>query len=321
MATRSKGTIVVTGISGNLGRTIGAHLVDDGYSVIGIDKRPYRGSSKGVKFHQLDVRRRETENIFRTNKVKALVHMGIVYGSRLAPEEQYDFNVMGTKQVLDYCVAHGVKKVVVLSSAAVYGPRPENSSFLGEDAPLLAAAAHRSLRDLVEVDMHAQSFFWAKPEIETVILRPSHVVGPTVRNVSSSYLRLRRPWQMMGFDPIVQLVHQEDVARAIDKALVKGARGIYNVTGPGEAPLSAVLKVLGKNPLQVPHPIGRSLLRRLWKFGLARYSAAELEHLLFPCVVDGQRAHDELGYRPKYSLRETILSVMTDVGSISDSAA
>ncbi len=311
MARRKKDdrpAIVITGISGNLGRNI-AQRLHRRERVIGIDRRPFPGKPKDIELHNLDIRRKKAGDIFRRENVKALVHLGIVHDPRLPPSEHHSHNVVGTQRILEYCVKYGVRKVVVLSSANVYGPDPNNSNFLSEDAPLQAAVRHGDIRDLVEVDMFAQSFFWRHPEVETVILRPVHIVGPTVRNAPSNYLRLKRPWVMAGFDPIVQLIHQDDVARAIECSLEPGLQGIYNVVGPGEAPLSAILRILGRRPLPIPHFVARALLERMWTLHLSNFPAPELDHIKYLCVVDGERFRRDSGFEPAYTLRETIRSV------------
>jgi UDP-glucose 4-epimerase len=116
---------------------------------------------------------------------------------------------------------------------------------LTEDAPLLAAQRFPQMRDLVEIDHMLSTFLWRARETETVILRPVHIVGP-VHNAPSNYLRIERPPTLLGFDPMVQLVHVEDVAESIAAALAPGRRGIYNIVGPGEVPLSAILRELGR---------------------------------------------------------------------------
>jgi UDP-glucose 4-epimerase len=158
--------------------------------------------------------------------------------------------------------------------------------------------------------MYAQSFVWRHPEIETVILRPVNIVGPTVRNAPANYLRLPHPVTVMGFDPMVQLIHEEDVARALALALRPGVRGVYNVTGPGEVPLSTILRELGHAPIPVPYVLLRPALRRLFRAGLVSFPAGELDHLQYLCVVDGTRAAREMGWAPRYTLRETIRSVL-----------
>jgi UDP-glucose 4-epimerase len=150
---------------------------------------------------------------------------------------------------------------------------------------------------------------WRHPEVETVILRPVNIVGPTVRNAPSNYLRIERPITVMGFDPMVQLVHEEDVCRALALALRPGARGVYNVNGPGEVPVSAALRELGRRPIPVPHFLVRPLLRRLFQSGLSSFPPEEVDHIQYLCMVDGSRAERELGFSPRHSLRETIRSV------------
>lgn len=303
--------VVVTGISGNLGRTL-AKLLHKHERIIGIDRRPFAGRPKDVEMYELDLRKKKAEDVFRKNEVRAVIHMGIMHDPRMSEEEHHSFNVVGTTRLLEYCAKYGVKKVVVLSSANVYGPSPDNSNFLTEDAPLMAASRFSGVRDLIEVDMLAHGFFWKHPDIETVILRPVHIVGPTIKNAPSNYLRLRRPWMLAGFDPMVQLIHVEDVARAMVAALRPEPKGVYNIVGPGEVPLSAVMRELGNTPIPVPHPVARPLLGMLFKYRLANFPPPELDHIQFLCAVDGSRWVRDVTWKPHHSMRDTIRSVQGD---------
>jgi UDP-glucose 4-epimerase len=306
-----KPAVVVTGISGNLGRAL-TKALHKRERVVGIDRRPFHGRPKDVEMHQLDLRKKKAEDVFRKGNVGAVIHMGIMHDPRMSEEEHHSFNVIGTTRLLDYCARYGVKKVVVLSSANVYGPSPENSNFLTEEAPLMAASRFSGVRDLIEVDMLAQSFFWKHPDIQTVILRPVHIVGPGIKNAPSNYLRLNMPWMMAGFDPMVQLIHVEDTARAMVAALRHQARGVYNVVGPGEVPLSAVHQELGHTPIPVPRPLAKPLLRAMFKYRLASFPPPELDHIQFLCAVDGSRWEKDVGWVPRYSMRETIRSVVEE---------
>ena len=308
----ARDAVLVTGISGNFGRAL-TRLLHREERVIGIDRRPFVGKPKDLEVHQLDIRKKKVEDVFRKGEVKALVHMGIIHDPRLPQSEHHSFNVLGTRAVLDYAWKHGVKKVVVLSSAAVYGPSPDNDNFLTEDAPLLGSSRFPEIRDLVEIDMYAQQYMWKHPEVETVIVRPVHIVGPTIKNAPANYLRIQRPMTLAGFDPMVQLIHEEDACRAIIAALKPGVRGVYNICGPGEVPLSAVLRELGRTPLPIPHLIARPLLDKLFQWRMASFPGAELDHIQFLCTVDGSRAEKDLGFRPSFTLRETIRSVLGEV--------
>ncbi len=301
--------VAITGISGNLGRVLAKQLHCE-ERIIGIDRRPFPGRPKDLEHHQLDIRKKRCEEIFRKGNVRALVHLGIMHDPRMNQADHHSFNVMGTAQILDYCARHRVNKVVLLSSATIYGPSPENSNFLTEDAPLMGATRFSEVRDLVEVDMLAQSFFYKYPSLETVILRPVHIIGPTIHNGPSNYLRLKRPWVLAGFDPIVQCIHAEDACRAIIRSLEPGVRGVYNVVGPGEVTLSTALRELGRKPVTLPDFVARPLLKALFSYKMTNFPPPELDFLQYLCAVDGSRAAKEWGWKPKYSLKETIRSVL-----------
>ncbi len=300
--------VAITGISGNLGKAL-AKLLHTETRVVGIDRRPFPEKPKDVEHEQLDVRKKKVEDVFRRRRPEALIHLGIMHDPRIPFSEVHSFNIIGTQKVLELCVRYQVKKVVVLSSANVYGPSPNNPNFLPEETPLMAADRFSGVRDLIELDMYAQSFVWKHPEVETVILRPVNIVGPTVRNAPSNYLRLERPFTVLGFDPMVQLIHEEDVCRALALALKPGLRGIYNIAGPGEVPLSAVLRELGRKPRPVPHFLVRPLVRRLFDARLTSFPPGEVDHIQYLCAVDGSRAARDLGWTPRHSMRDTIRSV------------
>jgi UDP-glucose 4-epimerase len=311
--------IVITGISGNLGRALAKQLHKT-ERIVGIDRRPFFGKPKDLDVFQLDIRRKKTEEIFRRRDVKAVIHMGIIHDPRLSAEEHHSFNVGGTTNILEYCARYQVPKLVVLSSASVYGPSPNNTNFLTEDAPLMAGSRFPDIRDLIEVDMYAQQFIWRHPQVETVILRPVHIVGPTIKNAPSNYLRLKYPWVLAGFDPMVQLIYVDDVCRAMQIALKPGLRGIYNVGGSGEVPLSAVFRELGAMPLPVPHFLARPLLGSLFRAHLASFPEAELDHIQFLCTVDASRFAADANWQPAFTLRETIRSVLGETPRRRDAA-
>jgi UDP-glucose 4-epimerase len=299
-------TVIVTGISGRLGRLVARRLHHAvGWKIVGLDRRPMPGRPKDIEHHEVDLRSKRAREIFRANQVDALIHLGVMHDPRARPAELYSWNITGTAKLLEYCQMYRVPKVVLLSSSNVYGPRPDNPQFLTEDAPLLAAQRFPAMRDLVEIDHLVSTFLWRAREIDTVVLRPTHIVGP-VHNAPSNYLRIERPPVLLGFDPMVQLVHALDVAEAIMLALVPDRRGIYNIVGPGEVPLSAVLHELGRTPRWIPHPVAKSMLGLAFRLGLSSFPVAELDFIRYVCMIDGRRAAAELGYRPRFGLRETI---------------
>jgi UDP-glucose 4-epimerase len=299
--------ILITGICGRLGRRLARRLHRE-RPVIGIDRRDFVGRPKDIAHHQIDIRRKKTQDIFRHERLAAVVHLGILHDPRASADEHHSWNVAGFQRLLEYVAQYDVPKLIVLSSANVYGPRPDNPQFLSEDAPLLGGAAFSEIRDLVEVDMAAQSFFWKRPATETVILRPVHILG-AVRNAPSNYLRLPVIPTLMGFDPMVQVVHQDDVVAAILQALSPGVRGIFNLAGPSPMPLSRLVAMTGKSQLPVPHFAMQGMLRRLWRYKATSFPAPELDHIRYVCMVDDRRAREVMGYVHAHEAAEAVRAV------------
>src|SRR5450631_835703 len=180
--------VLITGICGRLGKHL-ARVLHRGRRVVGVDRRAFNDRPKDVEHQQVDVRRKKLKDVFRAGDIRAVVHLGVMHDPRASAADHHSWNVAGFSKLLEYISQFQVPKLVVLSSANVYGPQPSNPQFLGEDAPLLGGQNFSDIRDLVEVDMLAQSFFWKLPETETVILRPVHILG-RVRNAASNFLRL-----------------------------------------------------------------------------------------------------------------------------------
>lgn len=299
--------VLVTGICGRLGRQLARRLHRRG-EVVGVDRRPFQGCPKDIAHYPVDIRRKKAKDVFRAVRPRAVVHLGIMHDPRASAQEHHSWNVAGFQRLLDYVAQYDVQKLVVLSSANIYGARPDNPQFIVEDAPLLASSTFSEVRDLVEVDMMAQSFFWKRPETDTVILRPVHILG-AVRNAPSNYLRRDVVPTLLGFDPMVQVVHQADVIRALELALAPGIRGVYNLAGPPPAPVSRVVELAGRGRLPLPHVAFRAVLRRMWRVGASSFPEPELDFIRYVCMVDDTRARSELGYEPAFDLRSTVQAI------------
>jgi len=307
---RPRGTVLVTGVCGRLGKRLVRALHKEA-QVVGVDRRPFADRPSDVIHEQVDIRRKKLKDVFRAQPIDAIVHLGVMHDPRASATEHHAWNVVGFAKLLEYAAQFKVPKVVVLSSANVYGPQPDNPQFLNEDAPLLGGARFGEIRDLIEVDMLAQSFFWKHPETETVILRPVHILG-TVRNAPSNFLRLDPVLTLLGFDPMIQVIHEDDVAHAILCALDRGKRGIFNVAGPDPVPLSRAIKTVGRPTIAVPYTLAKATLKRLWALRLTSFPAPELDHIRYVCMVDDRRAKETLGFRHAHNLEETLQHVLSE---------
>ncbi|MEM1347426.1 MAG: NAD-dependent epimerase/dehydratase family protein [Myxococcota bacterium] len=290
----------MTGIAGNLGRAT-ARRLHRTFDVVGVDRRPVRHMPKDIAIERVDIRRRRAEDIFRRERIDAVVHMNILHDPRADQRKHHEFNLMGTQKIANLCAQHDVPKLIVLSSADVYGAAPTNDQFLLEDAPLMGGQRFGGMRDLISMDMASTSFFWRHPELETVLLRPVHIIGK-VNNAPSRYLRMKRPVMLLGFDPMIQLVHVEDLVTAIERALTPGIRGIFNIAGPSPVPLSYAIKRAGRRPLVLPEPVARGIMQAAWSLQLSDWPAPELDYIKYVCMVDDSLARTELGYHHAHDL-------------------
>ena len=206
--------VLITGISCGQGRLLARRLADK-FEVCGVDRVPWKGHPEGIRVHVVDLTRKKFEDVIRTEMPLHIVHMGFIRHFRSDDRTRYDVNVRGTRKLLDHCVHHGVQSLVVLSSGYVYGAFPENPYYLDEEAPLSASRSYPEIRDLVEVDTLATTFLWRYPHIRTCVLRPVNVLGYYVHSMIGQYLRERRVPTVMGFDPMMQFIHEEDLAEAL----------------------------------------------------------------------------------------------------------
>ena len=299
--------VVITGIGGNFGRAV-ARRLHRRYDVIGIDRRTVRHMPKDIDIEQVDIRRRRVEDVFRREHIDAVVHLNIMHDPRTRQDEHHHFNIVGTQKIFGLCAEHRVPKVIVLSSANVYGPDPTNDQFLTEEAALMGGQNFEAIRDLIALDMFCNTFFWRHPEIETVILRPAHIVG-RVNNAPSKYLRLERPPTIMGHDPMVQLIHVEDVVTAIERALIPGIRGVFNIAGPSPVPLSFILDELGRNPRPLPEPVLRMMLKTAWALKMSDWPVPELDHIKYVCMVDDSLARSKMGFEHHFEIEDILRDV------------
>jgi UDP-glucose 4-epimerase len=300
--------VLIVGVARGQGRLLARRLSRD-RSVVGVDTDDWERRPAGTPFYKTDVRTRAFEDVLRKEQPDAVVHLGTVRHFRGSETQRFDVNVRGTRKLLDACRAQGVRKIVVLSTSYVYGALPENPSFMAEDQPLLAGRNYPEIRDLVEVDSLATAFMWQYPDIRTAILRPVPTLGYYSDNSMASYLRQSRVVVMMGFNPMLQFMHEEDLAEAIALTLDRRLRGVYNVTGPGEVPLRVAIRETGGRPTPLPEPIARPLLTRLFRMGLVRIPPGAIDYIKYPCTIAGERFATETGFRPLFGLKESFRSL------------
>lgn len=289
--------VLLPGISGILGRMVARRLLAAGHEVIGIDRRPWPDAPAGVDMHDVDLRKRAAEDVFRKRRPHAVVHMATVSHLVVPGEERYRINLGGTRAVFEHAAAYGVEQVVFVGRHTFYGAGPDSPLYHTEAEPPMALSTFPELADLVAADLYAGSALWRHPEIATVVLRMVYTLGPTGHGTLASYLRGPHVPYVAGFDPLFQFMHEEDAATAIDLALEERLRGVYNVAGPQPVPLSVLIRETGRTGVPLPELVLRNALGR---FGFPKLAAGALGHVKFPIVVDDSAFRRATGFAPAH---------------------
>jgi len=300
--------VLIVGIATGLGGLLARRLLRD-HEVVGVDRAPWPAKPPGVHIYEVDVRTRGFEDVLRKEQPTSVVHLGFVRHFREKEAERYDINVRGTRKLFDHCRTYGVQKIVLLSTSYVYGALAENPCFMDEEYPLSASRNYPEIRDLVEVDTLATAFMWKYPDLRTSILRPVPTLGPHMDNAIGNYLNMKRVIVMMGFNPMLQFVHEEDMTEALAETIDQGLRGVFNVTGAGELPLGLAIRETGGTPLPLPEIVARPLIKRLFRFGVFPFPPGSIDYIKYPCTISGERFVSETGFRPRFGLKETFRSL------------
>lgn len=311
--TRSE-TIAITGTAGFIGSSVLRELEGDPRfrNVIAIDFRKPPFETRKTKFYRLDLTETLADSklleIFEKENVTTVVHTAFPVSPPHDLAWAHELVSVGTMYVLDACASKKIRKLVMASTTEVYGAHPTNPNFLSEDQPLRGGFKSRFLRDKIEAENQVQRYARKHPETVVTILRPCTILGPHVKNYKTTFLQRPVIFTVMGYDPLFQTVHEEDVIRAFRLAIEKDHPGIFNIVGDGVIPLSKALKLVGKISIPVPAPILYPIVQMMWYLDLFPAPSSRLDFLKYLCIADSEKAKKVMGFIPRYSTKEALLS-------------
>jgi UDP-glucose 4-epimerase len=295
--------VLITGISGAIGRKVAVLLHDQGHVVSGLDRRPWVDAPRGIDVVNVDVRKRAAEDVFRTRRPDCVIHLATITHFQADMDERYRVNLGGTRSVFDHCHKHGVKEAVFVGRHTFYGAAADAPLYHAESDPPLAVSTFPELADLVAADLFAASALWRWPDMSTAVLRTVYTLGPSLTGTLATYLRPRRIPTVLGFDPLYQFMHEDDCARAIASVVGRSLKGVFNVAGPQPVPLSSLLKLAGRRNVPVPEAVFLALLGR---FGFPRLPPGAVNHIKYPVVVDDAAFRAAVGFVPEFDEAQTV---------------
>jgi UDP-glucose 4-epimerase len=288
--------VLITGVAGGIAQKLAMELAMKGHQVIGIDVRPWREVPSGIEMHRTDLRKRATEDVFRKARPQAVIHMATVSQLVAGSDERSRINLGGTQVVFEHCKNYGVEHCIFVGRHTYYGASGDAALYHTEQEPPQGLGEYPELADLVAADLFAGSALWRNPQLCTSILRIVYTLGPIGQGTLATYLKGRAVPMVMGFDPLFQFLHEDDVIAALMLALEKRPRGIFNVAGPMPLPLSTLAQEAKRPVLPMPEFLLRMMLGRA---GLPMLPAGALNHIKFPVVVDGSAFRKTTGFAHK----------------------
>lgn len=305
--------VLVTGVSRWLGGQLASLLAAEPSvrKVIGVDVVPPRGhpdrALSSVEFVRADIRNPIIAKVIASADVDTVVHMNVIAtplgaGGRSAMKE---INVIGTMQLLAACQkSPSVQRLVVKSTTAVYGSSPRDPALFTEDEEPRALPGSGYAKDAVEVEGYVRGFGRRRPDVTVTMLRFANFIGPQIDSPLTRYFTLPVVPRVVGYDPRVQLVHEDDAIEVLRLATLTDRPGTFNVGGDGVLLLSQAIRRAGRPELFVPEPAVSMVGGLFRRFGLVDFSPEQLRFLEHGRVVDTRRLRDQFGYTPRYSTAE-----------------
>ena len=194
--------IAVTGASGYIGKRLVEGLLEQPNveRILGVDLRPAPIEDERYIHLQQDVRA-PLDAAFAEAGIEAVAHLAFVMRQTRNRAEGRRINVGGAENVLRAAEAGSVRRIVALSSATVYGPRPGVAGMFTEDAPPCPPKGFAYAEDKAECETLLERFQSRHPQCDVSILRSCVVMGPNAANFITSALdrpmligiRRRRP--------------------------------------------------------------------------------------------------------------------------------
>jgi UDP-glucose 4-epimerase len=303
--------ILLTGLSTSWGGRLAQRLERDETieTIIGVDRTPPKVELERTEFVQVADSHSLIRRIVEAAEIDTVVDTRLVVDSIVTTQRRaHENNAIGTMNVLAACNGPDspVRKVVFKSSAHYYGCEQDDPAFFTEAMTRRQPPRTPLERDIVDADAAVRDFAERKPEVTVTRLRFANGLGPSLRTSWSRLFALPAVPAILGFDPRVQFIHEDDIVGCLEQAVGNELDGVFNCAADGVLALSEAAGLLGKPLAPVLPPVGTGLAAAVAKRLGVRLPPEVLRQMRFGRALDNRR-FKATGYRYRYTTRETIL--------------
>jgi nucleoside-diphosphate-sugar epimerase len=303
-------TVVITGVSGALGRRVVAGLAkSSAWNVVGIDTAWFpSGVPKPRHFtvHRLDLRTTNLAALF--SGADCLVHLAADNPADIESGTAAQTEAIVTERVLNAAAEANIAQLVFVSSAVVYGAWPDNPVPLTEDAPLRPHPEFGYSEAKIEME-RAITVWKRKHSASVSVLRPVVTLGhPESRSWLSAVVAPSLVDRLGHGLPVLQYVHVEDVAEAVVHSLRRDLDGIFNVGPDDWLQSEQAHELLGPNlRLPIPSWLTNIVSMLTDRLPSRRRPAGAQSFSQYPWVVANDRLK-RTGWTPKSTSAEAFVA-------------
>jgi nucleoside-diphosphate-sugar epimerase len=293
--------VLVTGGAGFLGSHVAAALVaQPGIDlVVAGDVRRPEHPIEGVVYDDCDVTRPAgLVPLLERHEIDVVVHLAAIVNPGRDHDLEYRVDVDGSRNILDACIAAGVRRIVVSSSGAAYGYHPDSPAWLHETDPLrgndeFPYAKHKRLVEEMLAERRRTD-----PGLEQVVFRIGTILGPTVQNQITALWGGSRILAVRGSESPFVFVWVDDGAAAMARAATDGPAGIYNVAGDGRVTVQEIADRLHKPLLTIPAGVLGVALRIGRALRLTVHGPEQVGFLRYRPVLANDALTRDFGFTP-----------------------
>ncbi|MBB4918092.1 nucleoside-diphosphate-sugar epimerase [Streptosporangium saharense] len=299
--------VAVTGAASGIGRAFLAKVASsaDFRRVVAIDEQ--RGDVSDVTWRVLDVRDPLLAN--RISDIDVLVHLAGDYALDAEPAERRAYNLRAAQTVLTASAAARVRRVVLVTSAMVYGAAEDNPVPLPEDSAVAAEPDTGIVGDHLEIEALVRRSLRSHPGLEVTVLRPAAVVGPGIDSVVTRHFEAPRLLSVKGCSPRWQFCHVDDLVSALELAALGVVSGVVAVGSEGWLEQEQVEELSGLRRFELPAGLTFGTAQRLHRLGITPAPATDLHYVVYPWVVDCASLR-EAGWKPTWSNEASLTQLL-----------
>jgi UDP-glucose 4-epimerase len=308
--------VAVTGTASYLGGRILRRLVDarGADEIVTVDIASPPAALNGVRHRMVDLTLPGADarlvDVFEEEGVDTVVHAAFFTNPRRDAAYSHELESIGTLHLAAAAAASGVKHLILRSFTHVYGARGKNPNFLTEEHPAEKGSRLAWVRDKVEAEEHAFSFAKRYPTLGVSVLRFATLFGPGVHTFYTRIFSKRVVPVVLGYDPLIQLLHPDDALDAVDACLSAGPVGIVNVVPRDTLTLLTTLHLSDKLTVPVPHLVAYPTADFWWASGVGEGPGGFIDYVRFLFVAEGEKARRELGFEPRYTSRDALMAFL-----------